>query len=203
MQARAVELGWVNDVVIAVRSTFSDRPGTLIRQEADLEPSNKVRGVASDRNVAKLTLLAVPDRPGVARAVFEPLADAGVNVDMIVQNVSHAGTTDLSFTVGAADLGKAQRALEPVVRELGADGLTADDSVAKVSIVGAGIRSTPGYAARMFGTLADAGINIEMISMSDIRITCIIAASEMERAARALHAAFQLEQPEPEASAAR
>ena len=201
MQARAVELGWVNGVEIRVRSTFSDHPGTLIREEPDLERSNKVRGVASDRNVAKLTLLAVPDRPGVARAVFEPLAEAGVNVDLIVQNVGHDGTTDLSFTVAAADAAKAQRVLEPVVRELGADGVTADESVAKVSIVGAGIRTTPGYAARMFGTLADAGINIEMISMSDIRITCIIGAGQLEQAAQALHRAFELEQPEPEASA--
>jgi aspartate kinase len=181
-----------------VRSTFSDHPGTLIREEGQVEQRNKVRGVASDRNVAKVTLLAVPDRPGVARAVFAPLAEAGVNVDLIVQNVGHAGTTDLSFTVGAADLAKARRVLEPVVAELGAGGLTTDERVAKVSIVGAGIRTTPGYAAQMFGTLADAGINIEMISMSDIRITCIIAAAELERAARALHAAFQLEQPERE-----
>jgi aspartate kinase len=197
MQARAVELGWVNGVEIAVRSTFSDHPGTLIREERGLEQLNKVRGVATERNVAKVTLLAVPDKPGVARRVFTPLADEGVNVDLIVQNVSHAGTTDLSFTVNATDLGRARRVLEPVVAELGAEGLTADAGVAKVSIVGAGIRSTPGYAAQMFGALADAGINIEMISMSDIRITCIIAADHLEAAARALHAAFQLEQPEP------
>ncbi|HWH37077.1 MAG TPA: aspartate kinase [Candidatus Limnocylindrales bacterium] len=196
MQARAVELGWVNGVEIAVRSTFSDHPGTLIREERDVEQLNKVRGVAHDRNVAKLTLLAVPDRPGVARRVFEPLAAEGVNIDLIVQNVSHAGTTDVSFTVNATDLARARRVLEPVVAELGAEGLTADSDVAKVSIVGAGIRSTPGYAAQMFGALADAGINIEMISMSDIRITCIIAEPQVEAAARALHAAFQLEQPE-------
>jgi aspartate kinase len=196
MQARAVELGWVNGVEIAVRSTFSDHPGTLIREERDVEQRNKVRGVAHDRNVAKVTLLAVPDRPGVARAVFTPLADEGINIDLIVQNVSHAGTTDVSFTVNSADLARARRALEPVVRELGAEGLTADSAVAKVSIVGAGIKSTPGYAAQMFGALADAGINIEMISMSDIRITCIIAEAQVEAAARALHTAFQLEQPE-------
>jgi aspartate kinase len=200
MQVRAVELGWVNGVEIAVRSTFSDHPGTLIRQETDMEQRNKVRGLASDRNVAKLTLLAVPDRPGVAQAVFTPLADAGVNIDMIVQNVGHDGTTDLSFTVNSVDLAKAQRVLGPVVDALGAQGVTADASVAKVSIVGAGIKSTPGYAARMFGALADNGINIEMISMSDIRITCIISEADLEKAAAALHAAFQLEQPEPAAS---
>jgi len=119
---------------------------------------------------------------------------------MIVQNVSHAGTTDLSFTVNSVDLAKAKRVLEPVVKELGAQGLTSDANVAKVSIVGAGIKSTPGYAARMFGALAENEINIEMISMSDIRITCIIAERQLEEAARALHAAFQLEQPEPAAT---
>jgi aspartate kinase len=197
MQARAVELGWVNGVQIAVRSTFSDNPGTLITEDRQLEQHNRVRGVATDRAVAKVTLLAVPDRPGVARTVFTPLADEGINVDMIVQNVSHAGTTDLSFTVNSNDLPATRRALEPIVRELGAQGLTTDAAVAKVSIVGAGIKSAPGYAAEMFGALADAGINIEMISMSDIRITCIIAATDIERAAQALHARFQLAQPEP------
>jgi aspartate kinase len=197
MQARAVELGWVNGVEIAVRSTFSQHPGTLIREERDLEAANKVRGVATDRNTAKVTILGVPDRPGVATRVFTPLANEGINVDVVVQNVSHAGTTDVSFTINATDLAKARRVLEPVVAELEAEGLTSDADVAKVSIVGAGIRSTPGYAARMFGALAEQAINIEMISMSDIRITCIIAEAQLEQAARALHSAFELEQPEP------
>ncbi len=197
MQSRAVELGWVNGVEINVRSTFSDNPGTLIKEDRDVEQRNKVRGLATDRNVAKLTLVAVPDRPGVARAVFEPLAEAGINVDMIVQNIGHAGATDLSFTVNSADLAAARRVLERVVPELGAQELTTDADVAKVSIVGTGIQNAPGYAARMFGALAEEGINIEMISTSDIRITCIIDEAEVERAARALHAAFQLEQPEP------
>ncbi|HUG47378.1 MAG TPA: aspartate kinase [Candidatus Limnocylindria bacterium] len=197
MQTRAVELGWVNGVEIAVRSTFSDNPGTVIREVAGVEQRNKVRGLATDRNVAKLTLVAVPDRPGVARAVFAPLAEAGINVDMIVQNIGHAGATDLSFTVNSADLAAARRALGPVVAELGAQELTTAADVGKVSIVGTGIQNAPGYAARMFGALAEAGINIEMISTSDIRITCIIDEAELERAARALHAAFQLEQPEP------
>jgi aspartate kinase len=197
MQTRAVELGWVNGIEIAVRATLGDSPGTLIREDRDVEQRNKVRGLATDRNVAKLTLVAVPDRPGVAQAVFEPLAEAGINVDMIVQNIGHAGATDLSFTVNSADLAAARRVLEPVVRELGAQALTTDADVAKVSIVGTGIQNAPGYAARMFGTLAESGINIEMISTSDIRITCIIEEGQVERAARALHDAFQLEQPEP------
>jgi aspartate kinase len=132
----------------------------------------------------------------VAAAVFEPLAEAGINVDMIVQNIGHHGSTDLSFTVPGVDLAKAKRVLEPIVRDLGFRELTTDSAVAKVSIVGAGIHNAPGYAARMFRTLAEAGINIEMISTSEIRITCIIAADRVEPAIRALHTAFELERPE-------
>jgi aspartate kinase len=203
MQTRAVELGWVNGVEIVVRSTFSNHPGTRITEDPNVEQRNKVRGLATDRQVAKITLVSVPDRPGVARAVFEPLADAGINVDMIVQNIGHAGATDLSFTVGASDLARARKLLDPVVRELGARELTTDSAVAKVSIVGAGIQNAPGYAARMFGALADAGINIEMISTSEIRITCIIGEDDLEAAARALHDAFSLEQPEAVEASAR
>ena len=202
IQTRAVELGWVNGVEIAVRSTFSDHPGTRIREDPDVEQRNKVRGLATDRHVAKVTLVAVPDRPGVARTVFEPLAEAGINVDLIVQNVGHAGATDLSFTVPSTDLARARKLLDPVVCALGARELTTDSAVAKVSIVGAGIQNAPGYAARMFGALADAGINIEMISTSEIRITCIIAEDDVARAARALHAAFALERPETTSSGA-
>ncbi|GIW19938.1 MAG: aspartokinase [Chloroflexota bacterium] len=196
MQTRAVELGWVNNVVIEVLSSFEDAPGTLIKEDPFVEQRNKVRGLAHDRNVAKVTLVEVPDRPGVAAAVFEPLAEAGISVDMIVQNVGHHGTTDLSFTVSRADLARAKRILEPVVRELGFREMTTDSSVAKVSIVGAGIQNAPGYAARMFRTLADAGVNIEMISTSEIRITCMIAEDMVEPAVRALHAAFELERPD-------
>ena len=197
MQVRAVELGWVNDVVIEVLSSFEDAPGTLIREDPLVEQRNKVRGLAHDRNVAKVTIVDVPDRPGVARAIFEPLAEAGVNVDMIVQNVGHGGSTDLSFTVPRVELARGKKVLEPIVRELGARELTTDASVGKVSIVGAGLHNAPGYAARMFGMLADAGVNIEMISTSEVRITCIIAEDELETALRALHDAFELERPEP------
>jgi aspartate kinase len=198
MQTRAVELGWVNDVIIEVLSSFEDAPGTLIREDPQVEQRNKVRGLAHDRNVAKVTLVEVPDRPGVAAGVFQPLAEGGINVDMIVQNVGHGGATDLSFTIPEVELAKAKRILEPIVRDLGFRELTTDSSVAKVSIVGAGIQNAPGYAARMFSTLADAGVNIEMISTSEIRITCIIAEDEVERAVRALHDAFELERPEPQ-----
>ncbi|MEO5939700.1 MAG: aspartate kinase [Candidatus Limnocylindrales bacterium] len=196
MQTRAVELGWVNDVVIEVLSSFEDAPGTLIKEDPLVEQRNKVRGIAHDRNVAKVTIVAVPDRPGIARSLFGPLAEAGVNVDMIVQNVGHGGETDMSFTVPQAELGKAKKTLEGIVRELGAREMTTDASVAKVSIVGAGLHNAPGYAARMFGTLADAGVNIEMISTSEVRITCMIGEEALETALRALHAAFELERPE-------
>jgi len=196
MQTRAVELGWVNDVVIEVLSSFEDAPGTLIREDPDVEQRNKVRAIAHDRNVAKITLVQVPDQPGVARRVFEPLAEDGINVDVIVQNVGHGGATDLSFTIPRVDLAKTKRLLEPLVRELGMREMTTDSAVAKISVVGAGIQNAPGYAARMFGTLADAGINIEMISTSEIRITAIIAEDRVEEAVRALHAAFELERPE-------
>ncbi len=204
MQTRAVELGWVNGVVIAVRSTFSDHPGTLIKEVASMELRDKVRGVALDRKVAKVTLVGVPDEPGIARRVFDPLAAAGISVDMIVQNVGHAGTTDLSFTVPAVELARSRKIIEPISRELGFRDLVTADDVAKVSIVGAGIQNAPGYAARMFGALADAGVNIGMISTSDIRITCIIPSADLDRAARALHAAFRLEAPElPEGTSGR
>src|SRR6187402_1546699 len=196
MQVRAVELGWVNDVVIEVLSSFEDAPGTLIKEDLLVEQRNKVRGLAHDRNVAKITLVAVPDRPGIARSIFDPLAEAGVNVDLIVQNVGHGGETDLSFTVPRVELAAAKKALDPIVRELAARELTTDASVAKVSIVGAGLHNAPGYAARMFGTLADADVNIEMISTSEVRITCMIAEADLETALRALHDAFELERPE-------
>ena len=196
MQQRAVELGWVNDVVIEVLSSFEDAPGTLIKEDPFVEQRNKVRGLAHDRNVAKVTIVEVPDRPGVAHAIFAPLADAGVSVDVIVQNVSHGGTTDMSFTVTRTDLPKARRILEPVARKLGAREITTDASVAKVSIVGSGIQNAPGYAARMFEALAAAGVNIEAIATSEIRITCLIGEDSVEPALHSLHAAFELEQPD-------
>jgi aspartate kinase len=196
MQTRAVELGWVNGVVIEVLSSFEDAPGTLIKEDPFVEQRNKVRGLAHDRNVAKITLVEVPDQPGVAASVFQPLAEAGINVDMIVQNIGHGGATDLSFTVPQVELAKTKRILDPVARELGFREMTTDSSVAKISIVGAGIQNAPGYAARMFAALAAAGVNIEMISTSEIRITTIIAEDALETAVRALHDAFELERPE-------
>jgi aspartate kinase len=167
-----------------------------------MELRDKVRAMALDRKVAKVTLVGVPDRPGIARSIFEPLADQGINVDMIVQNVGHEGTTDMSFTVNEVDLGRAERLLELLVRDLGFAGITTDAKVAKISIVGEGIHNAPGYAAQMFGALADAGINILMISTSEIRITCIIGEEHLDAASAAIHRTFRLEASEPAAEAA-
>ena len=196
MQTRAVELGWVNNVAIEVLSSFEEQPGTVIKEDTQVEKRNKVRGLAADTKVAKVTMVAVPDKPGIARSVFDPLSAANINVDMIVQNVSHDGTTDLSFTTSRADLAAARPVLEKIRAAIGARALEIDESVAKVSIVGAGIQNAPGYAARMFGTLADAKINIQMISTSEIRITCIVSESDAPRALKALHDTFDLATPD-------
>jgi aspartate kinase len=200
MQTRAVELGWVNDVVIRVRSTFSDHPGTSIQEVSAMELRDKVRAMALDRKVAKVTVVGVPDRPGIAKAIFAPMADQGLNVDMIVQNVGHDGTTDMSFTVERSQLARTERLLGLLAADLGFTEVTTDAAVAKVSIVGEGIHNSPGYAAQMFGALADEGINITMISTSEIRITCIIAEEQLEAAARAIHRTFRLQEPEPAGS---
>jgi len=160
-----------------------------------MEVRNPVRGIAHDADIARLTVVSVPDRPGIAYQVFHALADANINVDIIVQNVSHDGATDLSFTVAAADLERAKRVLEPVIPQIGAAELLTDQNVAKVSIIGSGIRSHPGYADRMFGALASEGINIISISTSEIRITCLIDKDKVKNAVRALHRTFELEKP--------
>ena len=196
MQTRAVELGWVNNVAIEVLSSFEEQPGTVIKEDTQVEKRNKVRGLAADTKVAKVTMVAVPDKPGIARSVFDPLSASNINVDMIVQNVSHDGTTDLSFTTSRADLAAARPVLEKIRAEIAARALEIDENVAKVSIVGAGIQNAPGYAARMFGTLADAKINIQMISTSEIRITCIVSESDAPRALQALHDTFDLATPD-------
>jgi aspartate kinase len=197
MQTRAVELGWVNDVIIRVRSTFSDHPGTSIQEVSAVELRDKVRALALDRKVAKVTILGVPDRPGIAKAIFAPMAEQGLNVDMIVQNVGHEGLTDLSFTVERSQLARTERLLALLETDLGFAAIATDAAVAKVSIVGEGIHNSPGYAAQMFGALADEGINIGMISTSEIRITCIIAEDQLDAAARAIHRTFRLAEPEP------
>ena len=152
-----------------------------------------ISGVVTDMTEAKVTVLGVPDRPGISAALFEPLAEANVNVDMIVQNTSTEGTTDISFTMPMADMAQSESIVQRVAEEIGATAVTHDDSIGKVSLVGAGMKSSPGIAAKMFRVLADEGINIQMISTSTIRVSIIIPANDMERAARALHAAFDLD----------
>jgi aspartate kinase len=194
MHPRAVEIGELYGVPIHVRSSFHRRPGTMIVSEVPMEDRNRVRGVAHELGVAKVTVLGVPDRPGVAAAVFEPLSRAGISVDVIVQNVSTQGHTDLTFTVSESELPQVLGLVEQAVREVEATGLSQSAGLAKVSLVGTGMLGTPGIAARMFRTLAEAAINIEMISTSEIRITCIVERDRGEAAVRALHSAFKLDQ---------
>jgi aspartate kinase len=194
MHPRAVEIGELYGVAIHVRSSFHRRPGTMIVSEVPMEDRNRVRSVAHEKGVAKVTVRGVPDRPGVAAALFEPLSAEGISVDVIVQNVSSAEHTDLTFTVAESELAHALRLVEPELARLEAAGVSHSAGLAKVSLVGTGMLNTPGVAARMFRTLSDANINIEMISTSEIRITCIVEQDEAETAVRALHAAFDLDQ---------
>jgi aspartate kinase len=190
---RAVELGELYDVPILVASSFSDSTGTFICKEASMEVRNKVRGIAHDTNVAKITVIGVPDKPGVAMSIFEPLAKANISVDTIVQNASVQNIADLTFTVAQTDLNKAMSIVEPVAKFFGAKQCIADATSAKVSIVGTGMQNTPGYAARMFRALYAEGINIQLITTSEIRITCIISEDKVKDAVQALHRAFELE----------
>jgi len=194
LQTRSVELAWVHGLEVAVRKTGSDLRGTTIREVAMMETRQKVRGIATDDGLAKVTLLDLGDRPGMAASVFAPLAEAGIPVDGIVQNVGHDGAADLSFIVPEADMGRAEGLLRRLLSELGARDLSVAGGLAKVSIVGSGIQSAPGYPARMFAALGEAGVNIEMIMTSDIRITCVIDRDHLQAAAQALHRAFQLEE---------
>ena len=193
LQLRSVEYARRHGVRLHVRSSFSDEPGTWVQEMEDNDMEQAmISGVAIETDEAKVTLDDVPDRPGVAATVFRAVADDGINVDMIVQNVSHDGKTDLSFTVPTADLPRLKAVVERLVEEIGALRFESDDGIAKISLVGAGMKSHPGVAADMFDALADEGINIEMISTSSIRISCVIRESDSERAVRAVHARFAL-----------
>ena len=198
MNPRSIELGMVYNTPILVASSFSDVPGTLIHGDAEMnknvgEMRNRVSGIATDTNVAKITVQGVRDRPGIAASLFEPLADVGISVDVIVQNASVGGTTDLTFTVKKDDLSRASAVVEKVAEDLGSAGLVTSLGLAKVSVVGTGMQDAPGYASTMFRTLADAGINIEMITTSEIRITCLVSEDAVGPASRALHTAFDLD----------
>jgi aspartate kinase len=190
---RSVEFARNHNVPIQVRSSFTWEPGTWVTSQEPSMEDPIISGVVTDVSEAKVTVRKVPDRPGISAALFEQLADSNVNVDMIVQNTSTDGNTDISFTVPKADMKVAQGIVESVAKEIGAAGIAQDDSIAKISLVGAGMKTSPGIAAKMFRTLADNGVNIEMISTSTIRISVVIAAADLEKAARSLHTAFGLD----------
>ncbi|MFC1929291.1 aspartate kinase [Chloroflexota bacterium] len=190
---RAVELGELFNIPILVASSFVQTPGTLIHGEVSMEVRNKVRSVAHDLDVAKIMVVGVPDQPGIASTIFGSLAEAGISVDTIVQNASIENITDLTFTVAKSQLDGAMAVVEPLAKSIGARECVSDAKLGKVSIVGTGMQNVSGYAAKMFRTLSAEHINIQMISTSEIRITCIIDEARIKDAVRALHRAFELE----------
>ena len=193
MQSRSVEFAKKFGVVFEVRSSFNNEPGTIVKEETGSMEKVVIRGVSVDRKQAKVTISQVPDKPGTASRVFNEIAAANVNVDMIVQNVSAAGTTDISFTMPADEIAKIQKVLGPVVKEIGAKGFTAQAGIAKLSVVGIGMRSHSGVAARMFELLASTGINIQMISTSEIKISVIVDEDRVDEGANLVHAGFGLD----------
>ncbi|NSW81966.1 MAG: aspartate kinase [Syntrophothermus sp.] len=196
MQPRAVEFAKLHGVRVQVRSSFNGGNGTTIMEGREMENGRIVTGVAHDLNVAKLALFDVPDVPGMAKTIFKALAQQGINVDMIIQSATRDERNDISFTITRDDLARALPVVEKVAGEIGANGFTYGEDVAKVSIVGAGMQSNPGVAASMFEALADEGINIQMISTSEIKVSCIIDADSVEKAVNALHAKFRLHEIE-------
>ncbi|MFB3925747.1 MAG: aspartate kinase [Syntrophales bacterium] len=193
LHPRSVELAKKYDVPVYVKSSFNNDKGTLVTKEDNEMEREVVSGVTYDKNQAKVTVIHVPDRPGVAARLFTPLSDQDIVVDMIIQNASIDGFTDLTFTVSKKDVGEARKLLESAAKDVGAQGLHFDENISKVSIVGVGMRSHAGVASRMFSALAREGINILMISTSEIKISCVIEAKYTELAVRVLHDAFKLE----------
>jgi aspartate kinase len=195
LQTRSVEMAMVHRVPLRVLSTFdADKGGTLLCDEEDIVEKNPVTGIAYTRDEAKITLLKIPDQPGVAASIFGPLEEAGINVDMIVQNISEDGRrTDLTFTVTRAELDRALSAIRKAAPQIGYKDLISDKGVAKVSIIGIGMRAHPGVAQTMFRTLAEKGINIQVISTSEIKVSVLIAEDYVELAVRALHSAYGLD----------
>jgi len=192
LQARSVEFAKKHGVTVHVRSTFKPDPGTIVTREESGMEDVVVTGITHDRSQAKISLLRVPDRPGIAAQIFGALGAQRIVIDMIVQNISRDGFTDISFTVPRGDAASAAAALEEIARAVGAEGVLRDERVAKISIVGVGMRSHSGVAARMFGALSREGINIQMISTSEIATSCVIEDKYTELAVRALHDAFEL-----------
>jgi len=193
MQPRAIELAELYNIPILVASSFNNNPGTLIHGGVSMENRNKVKSVAFDMDVAKITVVGVPDKPGIAASIFVPLAKAGISVDTIVQNASIDKITDLTFTVTRDQMQDALKVIKPVAKKIHARDVVSDAKLGKVSIVGTGMQNTPGFAARMFETLSSEGVNIELISTSEIRITCIVEEAKVKDAVRALHKAFEVE----------
>ena len=192
MQSRSVEFAKKFGVIFEVRSSFNNNPGTLVKEETMSMENVVIRGVSIEKNQAKVTIAGVPDLPGTAARIFNTIADAGLIIDMIVQNISLVGTTDISFTLNKDDLAKAKLALEPVVKEIGAKQLLAQDGIAKLSVVGIGMRSHSGVAAKLFDALSKSGINIQMISTSEIKTAVILDESKIAEAANVAHEAFEL-----------
>jgi aspartate kinase len=193
LQTRSVEYAKAYGVRLHVRSTWSDAPGTIVEEGTEVERTRLVTGVAHDTNVAKITIRDLPDIPGVAHRIFSALADRHINVDMIVQTASRGGRADISFTVTKPDAAAAEEAVRTVGREIGGGEVAAGEGVAKISVIGAGMASNPGVAAAMFGALAAAGVNIQMISTSEIKISCIVPIDDIQAAVRAVHRAFNLD----------
>jgi aspartate kinase len=193
LQIRSVEFAKKYNVVVHVRSSLNDNPGTLVmKEDSDME-TVLVSGVTYNKDEAKISVLRVPDMPGIAAQIFSPLSTANITVDMIIQNVSHEGSTDMTFTVPRSDFKKALKIVEEVAVKIGAAGVESNESIAKVSIVGVGMRSHSGIASKMFETLSAEGINIQMISTSEIKVSCVVDDKYTELAVRVLHAAFELD----------
>ncbi len=193
LQTRSVEYAKSYRVRLHVRSTWSDAPGTIVEEVPEMEPVRLVTGVTHDLDVARMTIRDVPDMPGIAHRIFSALAARHINVDMIVQTASRGDRADISFTVSKAEAQLAEETTREVAREIGGGEVAAAQAVAKVSIVGAGMASNPGVASAMFGALAGEGVNIQMISTSEIKVSCVIPAQDVERAVRAVHRAFTLD----------
>jgi len=193
LHPRAVELGELHNIPILVASSFTQNPGTLIHGGVSMEVRNKVRSIAHNLDVAMITLVGVPDRPGIAASIFSPLAKAGISIDTIVQNAGIEGITNLTFTVTKSDLVRAIEVVQPIAKTVGARECVSDSKLGQVSIIGTGMQNTPGYAARMFTALSEDNINIQLITTSEIRITCIIDEDRVKDAVRVLHRAFKME----------
>ena len=192
MQPRSIELAAAFKMPIIVKSTFKDGQGTLIGGDDIMENDNRVNAVTIDKNVSKITILSVPDKPGIAVSIFRPLSEKGISVDTIVQNTGSNNITDLTFTVARSDLNLTIEVVKNLMESIGALDYESNSNLVKVSVIGTGMQNNPGYATTMFGALADNGVNIELITTSEIRITCIIDESQIEIAANALHSAFGL-----------